>query len=229
MDDLSLLLAGAVGDVNEMPAFGFHQGMIVEWNVLTGENVVSTQGILVPNVYMLNIGDTTNLAPNDVVLLFRLRTQYFILGRIIAPNSDLFASASVSFTSANSNGGGYALTSTMTAVHTQNLTVPLWANTGLFFTTGHFNCQNDTGTNDFLYGRMDIGGFVGAENVSRVVANTTGGYVAASKSQLISVTPGGTVPITAYSGTNVVSYGASAFNSVSVSTMVVYRNLRITT
>lgn len=89
-DDLTaLLLAGNTG---KLPDLGFHQGVIVEWNPQTGENVIQVAGSPIEDVQMLNVTEALVLEVGHVVALLRFKNTYFILGRIVTPNTDEFFS-----------------------------------------------------------------------------------------------------------------------------------------
>jgi hypothetical protein len=68
-----------------IPDLEFRQGKVVAFNLVTGENVIDVGGTHIPNVSLLNITGTLQLAIGDIVGLLRCRTQLFILGRIIVP------------------------------------------------------------------------------------------------------------------------------------------------
>lgn len=74
------------------PDVGYHQGVIQTWNVQTGENTVSVVGSILSNLPMLNITEALVLRPGHVVGLLRFKTNYFILGRIVIPDTPDFFS-----------------------------------------------------------------------------------------------------------------------------------------
>ena len=74
------------------PALSYHQGVIKQWNVQTGENIISVNGALIHNVPMLNITEALVLRAGMVVGLLRSNNSYFMLGRIVVPNSADFFS-----------------------------------------------------------------------------------------------------------------------------------------
>lgn len=84
-DDLTgVLLPADASDI------GFHQGVIVEWNAQTGTNVINVLGSLQSDLKMLNITEALVLQPGHVVGLLRFRNSFFILGRIVTPNTPEF-------------------------------------------------------------------------------------------------------------------------------------------
>jgi hypothetical protein len=60
----------------------FRQGVVVTWDISTGENTVNVGGTVLSNLPVLTTGEVTSLAAGDVVGLLRSGTQYFVLGRI---------------------------------------------------------------------------------------------------------------------------------------------------
>lgn len=84
-DDItSLLLAGNTG---EMPDLGFHQGVIIAWDVQTGDNIIRVAGSDINDIQMLNSTESLVLERGNVVGLLRFKNTYFILGRIVTPNT----------------------------------------------------------------------------------------------------------------------------------------------
>lgn len=89
-DDITTLLL--TGNTGELPDLGFHQGVIVAWNVQTGENVIRVAGSDIADVHMLNITEALVLEIGNIVGLLRFKNTYFILGRIIAPDTSAYFS-----------------------------------------------------------------------------------------------------------------------------------------
>lgn len=84
-DDItSLLLAGNTG---ELPDLNFHQGVIVAWDVQTGANVIRVAGSDINNIQMLNSTESLVLERGNIVGLLKFKNTYFILGRIVTPNT----------------------------------------------------------------------------------------------------------------------------------------------
>lgn len=84
--DLADLLTGryappsaGTGDI------GFHQGVVTAWNSATGENTISVAGGTVSNIDVLTTSDSIMLTVGDGVGLLRVKSTYFILGRIAPP------------------------------------------------------------------------------------------------------------------------------------------------
>lgn len=77
----ALLTAAGVGGSQPLPEIGFHQGVVVEWDTVGNTNSILVVGSLIENVSILSAG-AIMIGVGDVVGLLRVRTQYFILGRI---------------------------------------------------------------------------------------------------------------------------------------------------
>lgn len=80
-DVLATLLARTVGGAPDQPELGFHQGIVITWDQVAGTNTIMIGGSLVSDVPVLAAGSVL-IGANDVVGILRVRTQYFILGRI---------------------------------------------------------------------------------------------------------------------------------------------------
>jgi hypothetical protein len=68
------------------------QGVITAWNVQTGQNTINVNGASIHNVPMLNITEALVLRAGMIVGLLRSYNSYFIIGRIVVPNSPDFFS-----------------------------------------------------------------------------------------------------------------------------------------
>lgn len=66
---------------------GFHTGVIRSWDELTGANTVEVGGTSLTNLSVLSAAGTIHLRAGDTVAVMRVRTQYFILGKIAAPGA----------------------------------------------------------------------------------------------------------------------------------------------
>ena len=80
-DVLATLLARTVGGSIDQPELGFHQGIVLVWDQMSGTNTVMIAGTPIDNVPILAAGSVL-IGAGDVVGVLRVRTQYFILGRI---------------------------------------------------------------------------------------------------------------------------------------------------
>lgn len=101
-DDLSTLFTRPIGgaDVSHVAPtvgggrtgaseLGFHQGKLIEFNNETGENIVEVNGATLSNLPLVGTVEAFSLQPGDVVGVLRVRSQYFILGRIAVTGGDL--------------------------------------------------------------------------------------------------------------------------------------------
>lgn len=88
-DDLTPLLL--TGNTGELPELGFHQGIVLSWNVQNGTNVIRVAGSDFVDLQMMNSTEALVLEAGHIVALLRFKNTYFILGRILTPNaSDYF-------------------------------------------------------------------------------------------------------------------------------------------
>ena len=85
--DLTTFLHGA-----DPPPLSYAQGVVQTWNIQTGENQIAVNGALITNVPMLNITEALVMRAGMVVGLLRSSNTYFIIGRIVMPNSPDFFS-----------------------------------------------------------------------------------------------------------------------------------------
>ena len=83
--DLGLLLGGiAAGSGSEI---AFHTGVITSWDQQTGVNTVNVGGTDMANLSVLSPSTTIGLRAGMSVGVLRVRTKYFILGKISAPGA----------------------------------------------------------------------------------------------------------------------------------------------
>lgn len=78
-DDLAGLLPPPGTEEHDL---GFRQGVIRTWDLGTGANTVDVGGATVSNLPVLSESGLVVLYPGDIVGILRVRSQYFILGRI---------------------------------------------------------------------------------------------------------------------------------------------------
>jgi hypothetical protein len=81
----ALLTAAGAGGSQPLAELGFHQGTVVEWDPLTGTNVIEVLGAPIEDVPVLTTGDNVLLTVGNQVAVLRYRSKYFVLGRITAP------------------------------------------------------------------------------------------------------------------------------------------------
>jgi len=83
--DLGLLLGGiAAGSGSEI---AFHTGVITSWDQQTGVNTVNVGGTDMANLSVLSPSTTIGLRAGMAVGVLRVRSKYFILGKISAPGA----------------------------------------------------------------------------------------------------------------------------------------------
>lgn len=138
----------------------YRQGLVMEWNTDTGENVINVGGALLANLSMLNSGEAIALKPGHVVGLLAAGDSMLILGRITQPGAADFASASVAFgsTGFTVSNFGVAGSGVMTVVGSADLTVPAWADQALVLVTASGQLTNPSVANDFAFLSVGING-----------------------------------------------------------------------
>lgn len=184
-DDLADLITGLSID----PDIGFHSGRIVSWDPATGTNTVDVAGGLLPDLPMLNIGDTVNLAIGDTVGILRYRSTMFIIGRVTVPGSGIIASQAVEFESKTPTGAGFALSTSDAVVVTAAMSPPPWANRALVHATLNADARNTRGVNDAMLASVWIDAFGGSQLLTDVDAGQTG-YIGASHAIAAAIFPG---------------------------------------
>lgn len=144
-DDLTPLLVP-----RPVPGSGFRQGTVVAFNPLTGANTISVAGGVLTDLPLLNIGDSVNIGPGDVVVLMRLRSSWAILGRVVVPGSSELARGATAVHRVNWDTAiGYALTTSLVTQITQTRVAPAWATYYQVHATAHMGALNSTGVQDF--------------------------------------------------------------------------------
>ncbi|PXY17342.1 hypothetical protein [Prauserella flavalba] len=87
-DDIAaLLVAGMQQQVTGATLLGWHTGVVLSWDDLTGLNTVEIKGQAFTNLKVLTTGAVQPFQDGDVVGVLRVGTQYFILGKIRAPGA----------------------------------------------------------------------------------------------------------------------------------------------
>jgi hypothetical protein len=216
-DDIAPLFGG--GD----PGVGFHSGMVLEFDPSTGENLVMVAGAPLRDLPMLNIGDTTNLAVGDVVVLLKIRTKLFIVGRVVESGSTKFASASISSEPLYADSVNFAVTTSDATVVSATLTVPAWANRALVHVNHHLTGRNSTLAAAYLYTSVWITtlGAASSQNLQSIAANGIG-FVSASLSDEGAVTPGSTILVEGRAMVGAGPWAASAFNQGHLTGFAIY-------
>lgn len=72
-----------------MPTLDFHTGQIIAWDGTGQTNQVLVLGRLMFNLPILTSANTTGLEVGASVGILRVRTQYFIIGRVVDQSSGL--------------------------------------------------------------------------------------------------------------------------------------------
>ena len=209
---------------------GFHTGAILSWDSATGENVVNVSGAAISDLPVLNIGDTTNLTVGDVVALIRYKTTYFILGRVVLPNSGAFATSAVSFEKIATKTASFALTTSDTTVISADVHVPAWANRALVHVNYHLAGRNSSGVSTYLNAKiscaaLSISGTI-YWNVEQV-ANTGYGTVSVAASAEESVTPGATVTVNGVAFVNSGPWAASSEHEAIMTGFAIYSRISV--
>jgi hypothetical protein len=215
------MLAGLQTTTDKAPPFDFHVGLVESFSQVTGENTVTIRGSLIHNVPMLNIGDTVNLVEGDNVVVLKWQTGYFILGRIVQPNSDMFATAAVAFKGEVESANNFAITTTMTVHVSETFDIPPWANRVLAFGTVDATGINSLGALDQLRVRCDVDGFNGAVHQCDVNPTFLGSVSATHVIDNVA-TPGGTFAIDGLAQTNDGTWASSAFNQLNLSASAIF-------
>jgi hypothetical protein len=220
-DDLAGLLATTPAADTSLPTLGLHIGEVRAWNPATGENTIALAGTEVTDLPMLNIGDTTNLAVGDTVVVLRSKSAYFIFGRVVTPNSQAFNSTGVSFFSGFDSTDNYALTTTETIRATVTVPVPAWANRALVTAMVNVMAHNATGGASSIYGAPWIDVLNGPQSVQGVANGTTGGC-SSSYSRQVAVFPGGSFDVTGRTNSISGTWAANVLNRTHLNVAVIF-------
>jgi hypothetical protein len=225
---LGNLLAGLKAEIDKTDPFDFHVGVITAFDSETGANTVHVRGTDIPDVPMLNSTSTVTLGVGDNVVVLKYRTGYFILGRIISPNSADFGSEATDFDGYVYSTTNFSVSTTLTTKVSQIFVAPTWASGALINAVVHFNMRNVSGVQSLFYTRVSgLIGNTGALNFASAamfcdVANTFFGYTGSSFSQALNIFPGEKITISGQVSSDFAS-AANTFNRCYLSTMLVYR------
>jgi len=196
-ETLGRLLAELKSDKDQTTAFDFHVGTVVTFDSATGVNIIRIRGALIDNVPLLNIGDTVNLTPDDNVVVLKYLTGYFILGRVVQPNSEHLATDAVDFDGYPNEATNFSLSTTHVSKVTQTYYMPAWARGALLNATVMLNVKNNTAGSTFFYTRMLMEVNDGAEpdiSGSGMFSNNVPagewGFVSSTFSQALTIVPG---------------------------------------
>lgn len=220
---LAEILAPKNARAQPISELSFHQGVVIAWNNTTGENTVVISGSSINDLAMLNIGDTTNIIVGDTVAVIRYRNSYFIIGRVIVPNTDGFASSAFAYETTSNRVSNFVVPEDVpTTIASASATIPDWANFGIITARVDFCAFNQTGARDSIYAQIDINGsFQGSEFLTDVENNRVA-YVGASYSPSIVFTSPGSWTINGQVRTTDAPFSASTLNVVYVSASIFY-------
>jgi hypothetical protein len=195
-DDLAPLFGGP--DTPEI----LHVGTVLAWDPNTGANTVLMAGAPVNDLPMLNIGDTTNLAVGDTVVILKQKSAFFILGRVVAPHTSAIATAAVAFGNIYSDSVNFTIATSDATVGSFSFVVPAWANQALVSVSHDLVALNATATRKLLYTSVWITAMGASSSQNTELLLETGGGLSsvlatagASLSTSGPVTPGATITV----------------------------------
>jgi hypothetical protein len=87
--DLGLTLATSYSAATGTPTLDFLVGQVTAWNSTTATNSVLVRGVTLNNLPVLTSAGSVGLEAGVNVGLLKVRTQYFILGRIVDQSTGL--------------------------------------------------------------------------------------------------------------------------------------------
>lgn len=220
---LAEILAPKNARAQELSDLGFHQGLVLSWNNLTGENTVRIAGAAITDVPMLNIGDTTNILVGDTVAILRYRNSYFIIGRVIVPNTSAFASSAFAYETIDDRASNFVVPmSTPTTVASASGTIPTWANFGIVSARLDFSAFNQTGARDTIYAQIDVNGSFAGPELFSDVENSRIAYIGASYAPSITFISPGAWTLNGQVRSSNNSFVASTFNVAYLSASIFY-------
>lgn len=231
VDDLAELLArggtdprSSASDLRGEPELGFHQGRVVDWDQVTGTNRVEVAGTILADLPALNISDMVIVGPGDLVGILRFRSTFFILGRIVQPNSDQFGNATLGFAAAATSAFNFAMTTTETTKASVTLAVPTWADEAVVSASVHLTAQNTTGAIAFGYVSPYIAGTGGHQIFTEFPA---GGWAEVSSTwqRVLSAPLGPTLVVQCRANSLGANWTAQPENTALVSAQVVFRRV----
>jgi hypothetical protein len=89
LHDLGLELARGVSAALDVPPLDFHTGQIIEWDSNNNTNRVLVLGVIMENLPILTSANTSGLVVGAAVGVLRVRTQFFVVGRVVSQDSGL--------------------------------------------------------------------------------------------------------------------------------------------
>ncbi|MEC3975081.1 hypothetical protein [Amycolatopsis sp. H20-H5] len=85
--DIASLLAAGTAAPTGPEDIATYTGRIVTWDELSGVNTVEVNGVILSNLRVIQSGIGVAYQPDDVVMVVRKQTQYFIWGKVGAPGA----------------------------------------------------------------------------------------------------------------------------------------------
>lgn len=152
-DDLTGLLGPGDG-----PEFGFRQGVVLSFNIIGGQNEIDVAGTVLTDIPFLNPGGYTILQPGDVVVLFRMRSSWAILGRVTTPGGTRAIGRYTEISSAYEGAlvSNFSLTTSLDTKTTLDITVPVWAEVATVTATLLAQARNSTASTGILAGNITL-------------------------------------------------------------------------
>lgn len=89
LTDVAQVLAQARAGALDMASLDFHTGQVIAWDSDNDTNTILVLGTLMENLPVLTSAGITSFQEGVSVGILRVRTQYFILGRVVDQNSGL--------------------------------------------------------------------------------------------------------------------------------------------
>lgn len=86
-DIAALLVQGMQQQDTGNTDIGYHTGVVTAWDDLTALNTVTIDGNEFNNLRVITPGPAINIETGDVVVIVRIKTQYFIWGKVAAPGA----------------------------------------------------------------------------------------------------------------------------------------------
>lgn len=87
--DIAALMTAGFAQPSGPEDSAFHTGQIITWDELSGVNTVLINGVVLSNLKIIQSGIGVTYSANDVVVIMRKQTQYFIMGKVAAPGAGL--------------------------------------------------------------------------------------------------------------------------------------------
>lgn len=154
-DDVAALIANTgSSDSNQ------HIGEVAFWNPFTGANQIRVLGSLLNNLPSLNIGDSTNLREGMKVVIQKVQSVWYIVGRVSAVNSgdwSALGARKVDRVSASNFAIGTSFGFvTLTSGFGGDLIIPPWASYVSLMGSFKVNTHNQTAATRFIETYMEL-------------------------------------------------------------------------